>query len=97
MTGTKSSNAEINVHEVGDLEIFLHSHVTLLFASKHKILAKYQIVQIMSTEVSLNIKIAQFVDADRLLDTSSKNCVESTIVFFFDPAKRYKNTPRSKS
>ena len=22
MTGTKSSNAEINVHEVGDLEIF---------------------------------------------------------------------------
>ena len=41
----------------------------------------------MPTEVSLNIKIAQFVDADRLLDTSSKSCVESTIVFFFRSGK----------
>ena len=69
------------------LRFFLHSHVTLLFASKHKILAKYQIVQIMPTEVSLNIKIAQFVDADRLLDASSKSCVKSTIVFFFRSGK----------
>ena len=68
MKGKKSNSAEIkllNVHVVEDLRICdKYSHVTLLVVSKHKI--KYQIVQILPTEVSFNIKIAQFVDAGKI-------------------------------
>ena len=84
MKGKKSNSAEIkllNVHVVEDLRICdKYSHVTLLVVSKHKI--KYQIVQILPTEVSFNVKIAQFVDASKITGCQFESCVESTNRFF---------------
>lgn len=84
MKGKKSNSAEIkllNVHVVEDLRICdKYSHVTLLVVSKHKI--KYQIVQILPTEVSFNVKIAQFVDAGKITGCQFESCVESTNRFF---------------
>lgn len=84
MKGKKSNSAEIkllNVHVVEDLRICdKYSHVTLLVVSKHKI--KYQIVQILPTEVSFNMKIAQFVDAGKITGCQFESCVESTNRFF---------------
>ena len=44
---------------------------------------KYQIVQILPTKVSLNIKIAQIINAGRSLDASSKSFDESKKSFSF--------------
>ena len=44
---------------------------------------KYQIVQILPTEVSLNIKIAQIINAGRSLDASSKSFDEGKKSFSF--------------
>ena len=89
MTGTKLSLAVLK----SSCCMFTHLEILrfVLFILKSpcylqvsiKFQQKYQIVQILPTEVSLNIKIAQIINAGRSLDASSKSFDEGKKSFSF--------------